>query len=150
MINITVRPLFSIYRGMNKVRVPAIVIVAGGAINVLVTILLIKYAGLGLYGAALASVFCLTSKNLLFTPIYTAVLLGQVKSTFFRYMLPGVLMAALVALTGLGLSHLYDLSSIPHLCAAALSLSLAFFLICYGVAMNKEDRSFLLSLVPKR
>jgi len=150
VVNVTVRPMFSIYRGMNKVKVPAIVILAGGVANVIMSVLLIKYTGLGLYGAALASVFCLTSKNLFFTPIYTAVQLGSAKFIFFRDMIPGVLMAALVSLVGLGLSRMYDLSSIPHLFAVTLMLSLVYVLVSYQIALNKEDRSFLLSLFSLR
>lgn len=150
IVNIIVRPMFSIYRGMNKVKVPAIVIVTGGAINVILTILLIKYTTMGLYGAALASMLCLTSKNLFFTPIYTAALLGQAKSIFFKDMIPGILMTALVSLVGLGLSRMYELSSIPRLSATALPLSIVYLLICYGVAISKEDRKFLLSLVYRR
>ncbi len=150
IVNTTVRPMFSIYKGMNKVKVPAIVIVIGGVINVILTILLIKYTTMGLYGAALASMLCLTSKNLFFTPIYTATLLDQPKSIFFKDIILGILMAALVSLVGLGLSKMYDLSSIPRLCAAALPLSVVYLLICYSVAISKEERDFLLSLVYKR
>lgn len=150
IVNVTVRPLFSIYRGLNKVKVPAIVILSGGVANVIVSVLLIKYTNLGLYGAALALVFCLTSKNLFFTPIYTAMLLGRAKSTFFKDMVPALLMATLVSLAGLTLSRMYDLSSILRLCAGALFLSILYLLIGYMAAMNKEDRTFLLSLVRRR
>jgi membrane protein EpsK len=150
IVNITVRPLFSIYRGLNKVKVPAIVILVGGAMNAIVSLLLIKYTNLGLYGAALALLFCLTSKNLFFTPIYTAMLLGQAKFTFFKDMVPALLMATLVSLAGLALSRMYDLSSVLRLCAGVLLLSVPYVLIGYRAAMNKEDRSFLLSLVCRR
>ena len=150
IVNVTVRPLFSIYRGLNKVKVPAIVILSGGVANVIVSVLLIKYTNLGLYGAALALVFCLTSKNLFFTPIYTAMLLGRAKSTFFKDMVPALLMAGLVSLAGLSLSRLYDLSSVLRLCAGVLFLSVPYLLIGYMAAMNKEDRTFLLSLVRRR
>lgn len=150
IINITVRPLFSIYRGMNKVKVPAIVILAGGITNVLLSILLVKYTGLGLYGVALASVFCLTSKNLLFTPIYVAHQLGQSKHAFFEGMVPATVMAILLSLAGLGLSRIYDLSSLARLCIAAVPLVIVYLLICYWAAINKEDRRFLLSVLRRR
>lgn len=150
ILNITVRPLFSIYRGLSKVKVPAIVILIGGLLNVIVSVVLIKYTNLGLYGAALAPVFCLTSKNLIFTPIYTAMLLGRAKSIFFKDMIPGLLMTGFVSLAGLGLSRLYDLSSILRLCIGALFVSVPCLLTGYMAALNKEDRTFLLSLVRRR
>jgi len=150
IVNITVRPLFSVYRGLNKVKVPAIVILVGGAMNAIVSVLLIKYTNLGLYGAALASLFCLTGKNLFFTPIYTAMLLGQAKFTFFKDMVPALLMATLVSLAGWGLSQMYDLSSFLRLCVSVLLLGIPYLLISYMAAMNKEDRTFLLSLVCRR
>jgi O-antigen/teichoic acid export membrane protein len=150
IVDITVRPLFSIYRGLNKVKLPAIVVLGGGALNVIVSAVLIKYTNLGLYGVALALLLCLTSKNLLFTPIYTAVLLGRPKSTFFKDMVPGVLMAASLALLGLGLSRMCDLSSFVRLGAASVLLSIPFLLIGYRVFLNSEERKFLISLLLRR
>jgi membrane protein EpsK len=150
VVNITVRPLFSIYRGMNKVEVPALVILSGGIVNVIMSVFLIKYLNLGLYGAALASVLCLTTKNLFFTTIYTATVLGRAKSTFFREIVPGVVIVALLSLAGWGLSRMYDLSTLPRLCGAALPLGIVYLLICYAVALNRGDRRFLLSVVRRR
>jgi membrane protein EpsK len=147
IVNVTVRPLFSIYRGLSRVKVPAIVILVGGVANVIMSVVLIKYTNLGLYGAALAPLFCLTSKNLFFTPIYAAMLLGRAKSTFFREMVPGVVIATLLSLAGWGLSRMYDLSTLSRLSVAAFALGIVYLSICYGVALNKEDRRFLLSVV---
>jgi membrane protein EpsK len=150
IVNVTFKPLFSIYRGLRKVKVPAIVILVGGVANVIVSVVLIKYTNLGLYGAALAALFCLTSKNLFFTPIYTAMILGRAKSIFLKDMIPGIIIATLLSLAGLGLSRMYDLSTLPRLCAAALPLGVVYLLICYGAAMNEEDRRFVLSVIRRR
>jgi O-antigen/teichoic acid export membrane protein len=149
IVNVTVRPMFSVYRGLNKVKVPAIVILVGGVLNVIVSVALLKYTNLGLYGVGLSLVFCLTGKNLFFTPIYTAILLGRPKSTFFKDITLSVLMVAILLLLGLGLSRMYDLSSVFSLGAASILLSIVYLLICW-IALNKEDKDFLFSLVGRR
>jgi len=146
LINVAVRPQFAVYRGMNKVKVPAIVVLIGGALNVLLSMLLIKYTRLGLYGVALAMGFCLTGKNMFFTPIYVAMVLGRSKFLLFRDFVFPVVMGTSLGLAGFGLSQLYELSSTFSLGTAAILLSIVYLLVCW-IAMNKKDKKFLLSLV---
>jgi len=147
LVSITIVPMFSIYRGLDKVKVPAIVTIIGGIINVLLSILLIRYTALGIYSIALSLSLCLTVKNLLFTPIYAAIITAQPKAAFIREIFPGLGMAALVSLVALALSRMYDLASIPRLLTTAVLMVVVYVPLCYGVLMNREDRALLRSLI---
>jgi membrane protein EpsK len=147
LVNIAIMPMFSIYRGLDKVKVPAIVTLAGGIVNVILSILLVRYTSLGIYGVALALLLCLITKNLFFTPIYAAIITGQPKVIFLREIIPGLLMASLISLLALALSKKYELASIPCLLAIGAVMSAAYAPLCYYIVISKEDRVLLRSLI---
>lgn len=147
LVTVAVRPMVSIHRGLNKVKAPALVTLTFGIINVLLSITLIHYTDLGIYGVAMALLFCFAGKNLFFTPIYTAVITGQPKTIFVREIIPGFIMAALISFATLALSRMYDLASIPKLSAISVIAAMIYVPLCYGIIMNKEDRALLWSLV---
>ncbi|MBA7585742.1 putative membrane protein EpsK [subsurface metagenome] len=147
LVNITIRPMFAIYRGLNKVKVPAIVTIIGGIINVLLSILLIRYTALGIYSIALSLSLCLTVKNLFFTPIYAAIITAQPKAAFIREIFPGLGMAALVSLVALALSRMYDLASIPRLLTTGVLMVVVYAPLCYGVILDKQERVLLKSMI---
>ena len=149
IITFVIRPVFAVNQGLNKVKVPSIVTVIGGLTNLAVSILLVRYTNLGLYGVALATAVCLTGKNLLFTPIYGAIILGSSKKTFFSGIMISLLLFGTVSLTGLTMSRIYDLATIPRLAGSSLLISFVYSLVCYWLVLNKEDRVFLWSLVRK-
>jgi O-antigen/teichoic acid export membrane protein len=149
VVNIAVQPMFAVNRGMNKVKMPAIATIIGGMTNLVLSIILVRYTRLGIYGVAVATIICLTGKNLIFTPIYGAVITNQVKTKFFSCFVPGLVMLALIALGTLGFSRIYDLATIPRLFCTGAVTCIVGALVSYSIVMNKSDRSFVLSLIPK-
>ncbi len=149
MISIVIRPMFAVNRAFNKVKLPAIATIIGGCANLVGSILLVRYTGLGIYGVAVATIICLTGKNLFFTPIYGAVITNQVKTKFFNSFVHGLLVFALIALGTLGFSRIYDLATIPRLVCTVVVTCVVYVVVCYSLVMNKSDRSFVLSLISK-
>jgi membrane protein EpsK len=143
IVTMAVIPMISISKGMNKVKMPAIVTITGGVTSVVLSIILVLFTNLGIYGVAMASMLCLVAMNVLFVPIYCAMISGAPKSTFYKEMLPGVVLAAGVALLGLMMSGMYNLASVPRLLGSGAILSGIFAVGCYGLAMNRDDRRFL-------
>jgi len=147
IVNIVVRPMFPIPTGMNKVRLPAIVTLAGGVANLFVSILLVKYTSLGIYGVALATVFCLTSKNMIFTPIYTARIIKKPSTAFFKQLVTGIALAATLSLGAWLLSNIYDLATIPRLVATCALIAVVYCLLCYYLILNKDEKEFVRSII---
>ena len=71
-VNLSVMPLFSINVAYNKIRVPGIVTLLMGGMNISLAFLLPLLAGMGFYGVAAAGAIVLTLKNAVFTPWYAA------------------------------------------------------------------------------
>jgi len=147
IVNLVVRPMFPISTGMNKVRLPAIVTLAGGVANLFVSILLVKYTDLGIYGVALATVFCLTSKNMIFTPIYTALIIKKPSTAFFKQLVTGIALAAILSLGAWFLSNIYDLATIPRLVATCALMAVVYCLLCYYLILNKDEKEFVRSII---
>lgn len=149
IITLVTQPIFAVTQGMNKVKVPSIVTVIGGVTNLILSIVFVRYTNLGLYGVALATASCLAGKNLFFTPIYGAIILGQRKTTFYRWIILGLLLAAVLSVAGLVMSGIYDLATVPRLVGVGLLMSIVYLPVCYWIIMNKDDRSFLWTLFRK-
>lgn len=147
IINTVAKPMFGVMHGMKIVRLPAIATFVGGVMNISLSILLVKYTGLGIYGVALATVFCLLTKNLFLTPVYTAVVLGKRFTFFFKVLALGAALAAGVSLTGLVLSKMADLATLPRLMATGVVISVLYCLVCYLFVLDKEDKRFFKSLI---
>lgn len=84
VINVGLMPLFSIQIAMNKVKLPALVTLFTGLINLLISIFVTKYLNFGLYGVAIVGAVILTAKNAFFTPFYVARILNQPHDLFFK------------------------------------------------------------------
>ena len=70
-VNLAVRPLFPIQTALNKVRIPGLVTLLLGILNLGLAIWWVEWDQLGM-GVALAGAVVLTLKNTVFTPIYGA------------------------------------------------------------------------------
>ncbi|MBO6497712.1 MAG: oligosaccharide flippase family protein, partial [Roseivirga sp.] len=82
-VNLAVLPLFSINKAHNAVKIPGIVTVLAGTINVVLAYYALKI-GLGLEGVVYASAIMLTLKNVLFTPLYTmSIIQMKINSVYF-------------------------------------------------------------------
>ena len=147
VINVGCMPLFNIQLALNKVRVPALVTLLMGALNLVLSIVFIRYLNLGVYAVALSGAVVLTSKNALFTPIYAARILQVKWYTFLRSYSSGiVLLAALVMLN-------YAF----YKCVAPASLiNLVIFSITVGIVglgsmwflLPAGDRQRIISMLP--
>lgn len=82
--NVGIIPLFNIQVAMNRVRIPALVTLVMGALNVLLAIIVVRFADWGMNGVAISGAVVLTAKNALWTPLYAAKILNVRWDTFMR------------------------------------------------------------------
>jgi len=150
LITISIRPMFSIFRGLDKVKLPALITLLGGVINVSLSIALVVYTDLGLFGIGLSLLICVVSKNLLFSPIYAAKITDQSGTIFIKELIPGLIMAAMVSIITFWLSSLYNLATIPRLLVVTVIAFILHFACCYLMFLNKDDKRLLLSLIDKK
>lgn len=90
VINLAVYPLFAVNIAFNKIKIPSIVTLVLGVVNLMLAILLVTKTELGLYAIVLAGGIVLTIKNTIFLPVYTTYILDLPRFTFMRYHFLGI------------------------------------------------------------
>lgn len=150
VVTSSIRPVVSIFRGLNKVKVPAIVTLGIGLANIILSILLIRYTELGIYGIGWSLLICFAGRNLIFTPVYAAKVINQPGATFVMEVIPGLLMMVILSLCGLGLSWKYDLASVGGLLIAIAVIFSVYSFLCFLIFLSKNDKLFLKSLILNR
>lgn len=147
VINLSILPLFNINVCYNKIRLPGVVTLVMGALNLFLAIKLASVGNLGFYGVALAGGIVLSLKNAIFTPWYAAKIQGISPRRYFTAILPGFLFSTALVATAFTVDTLLKISS----WATLLGIGLSLFSICIALiwffALKQSERSLLRSLL---
>lgn len=146
-INLAILPLLHILLAANKVRIPGIVSCLIGLLNLALAILLAGPVGWGLYGVAAAGAIALTSKNLIFAPIYAARILGLKWSTYFYAIIP--VAGATLGLAALGWTvvSLFPVCSWLGLIIVSLILGVIVSAFIFVVLLEHTERFHVVSML---
>lgn len=140
VINLPVRPLFTINISYNKVRIPGIVTFFTGVANLLLALLIPEITGWGYYGVAVAGAISLTFKNALFTPWYATKILGIPKTTFISSLFPGAIAMLMTA----GASHLMmeylHISGFVSLVITGIFLTSIYLAVAWAFGLNQKEK----------
>lgn len=146
-LNLGYLPLHSICMATNRVKVPAILQVVLGVVNLFLAILFAKSFKMGLYGIAVAGVLVLSLKNIVFNPIYCAYIIKKPYTIFMRELLPLTILAGIVGGIGWGLTHVIDIHSWMQLIICGGVVALFYSLMIWVIVLSVEEREFFLNLV---
>jgi membrane protein EpsK len=147
--NLGYLPLSNINIATNHVRIPGIVQVVAGLLNLALGLILVLVFGWGMYGVAAAGAIVLTLRNVIFTPLYTAHVLEQPPTIFLREVLP---ITALTVALGAGcwlLAHNISLFSWPRLIAAGIGVAIVYAGVVYLI-LGRDDRQAAIRLIARR
>lgn len=147
-VNLSVTPLFSVQVSMNKVKVPALVTFLLGIVNVLSLIYLSKLWGP--LGIAVGGGMVLTAKNLLFTPIYTARILGLKWWNYYAKMIPNVISMLLTAGFTYWVGTFFNITSMIHILIMGAGISVVYLVTTYFLGLNKDEKKVVLDLFQKK
>lgn len=145
-INTMIMPMFAIFRGKNKVRLPAIATIIGGGSNLILSSILVN-TKLGIYGVAIATAICLLARNFIFIPIYITKIIQLRKAFLYNPILKSILFFILFSSISLLASNYYNLATYPKLILTSAIVSLAYVPLAIFLLLNKEDRFFLIQLI---
>lgn len=101
------KPLYYIYTLTVKQKVPCVVTIVTGVMNVVGMFLLIRYTNLGIDAVVWTTVVLVGFINFVSNPLYMAHVLHQPLSTFYPQILRNVLSCAIITVLFTGLSRLY-------------------------------------------
>ncbi len=148
-VNLAVMPMFAVSLAANKVRLPGVITLILGVLNLPLAYSLCAYTELGMVGVALAGIIVLTLKNALFTPMYAAHNIGKPWYTFVKSLAPIIPMTAILAFAAWSTSHYFTLNSWSRLIGAGAALSAAYCLLIFTIALNLHDRQAVAALLKR-
>lgn len=146
-LNLSFLPLHNVATATNDVRLPGLLQAALGIANLLLCWLLAGPFGLGLYGVAAAGAVVIGFKNLVFTPIFSARILGRGPGTFYRQAAPVLGANAAVFLVSLALARICPISSWWQLAGIAAAVSAAYGAAAWLFLIGKDERRSILESV---
>ncbi|MDB6065955.1 MAG: hypothetical protein JWR26_2163 [Pedosphaera sp.] len=145
-INLSMYPLYAVPLAANRVKMPGLVTLAVGAINLILALLLAGAFGWGLYGLAAAGAISLTLRHLVFTPLYGALILRQPCMTFYRRVVPIIL----ATLATIGLCRLilrgWNIANWVDLGTAAMAVAMLFAAMTCCL-LTQEERLTLKGMI---
>jgi membrane protein EpsK len=148
-VNLAVLPLFSIDLAVNKVRIPAMVTLALGAVNLGLALVLAGPAGLGMYGVALAGGIVLTGKNLIFTSFYTAHNIRRSALGFLQKIAVSAVATFGVAVWAHYAGRAVGITSWARLVGFAALTGCLFAATAYSLLLNSSERRLLTEMVQR-
>lgn len=147
IIRVTEACSYSIAQAKLKYRIPAVIDVAVGFINVAMIVVLVYVFDFDIYGAAFASavsyVLCYITIML-----YCAYIINGPVFSFVRSALPGYLSLGILSVVGLIVANIIPVDSLPVMIVTAGLLSIIYLTIIWKIVMNKNDRENVLLCVP--
>ena len=147
--NLSVGPLNTISLSYNKVKIPGILAMLTGFINIILGVVLLLYTDLNYYAIAIAGLVSLTIKNAVFTPLYNALIMKLPLSYFYKPMVPSII----IMIFTLSLSFFLP-SDYLKIGGSYLKLLLygilAFILISsviFNLFLDRKERNLLLATI---
>ena len=141
--NLIIGPYFSAFVSMNKIKVPAIFSILAGILNLILSIIFVKK--FGMIGIPVANLISMTLYYSIFSPIYSAKVLGFKASRFISLTLQILFITVFVAASSYGLSVLIPIESLIAFLVVCSIISAAYLLIAFFLFFKPEDRKMLLS-----
>ncbi|GAA5510427.1 hypothetical protein [Novipirellula caenicola] len=142
-INLGVLPLFAVSLAADKIKIPGLLTIGFGIMNVLLGVILVTQTTLGIYGVAISGVAVLTLKNVIFTPMWAAHNIDRPLRTFLLPLL-GLLLAttALAGVTWVACQAML-IDTWFRILSVASCLSVLYSAAVYFLVMDAEDRKFV-------
>jgi membrane protein EpsK len=141
-LNLSMYPLYAVPLAANRVKVPGLVTLGVGVLNLALALFLARVLGWGLYGIAAAGAISLTIRHQLFTPLYCAAILRRPCTAFYRRVAP--ILGATLATMGLCRLILWGwgISNWAELATAAMAVCLLFAAAAFWL-LTAEERAAL-------
>jgi membrane protein EpsK len=148
-VNMSVQPLFAVNVAHNRVKIPGIVTILLGVTNLILAIAIPLATGWGYYGVAVAWVFILTFRHLLFVPWYAARILNVPMTTYIKPIVPGALSVLLIGGAATGIAATISLDSPIALAVAGTGIMLLYSAVTLVFGLTSFEKQLFGSYLPR-
>ncbi len=146
---VSTRPLVLSYSAYNKLRIPAMVTIIAGILNLILALTLPYVYDLGMYGIALAFILAMWLRNVIFIPWYAAKVQGVTPAAFYKPTVPGTLAYFALVIIGYPLVSILAIpASIVDVALVSAVISLVYLTIVIRVILTERERDLIRSILP--
>jgi O-antigen/teichoic acid export membrane protein len=149
-VNMSVKPLFPVNVAHNRVKVPGLMTVLFGTVNLVLAIVIPLVTGWGYYGVAVAGVIILTLRHTLFVPWYTARVLNIRMTAYLKSLVPGALATLFIAGAAAGITIMVPLPSLFILVFAGTVIALGYGVVVLALGFTPFEKQLFDSYLPQR
>jgi O-antigen/teichoic acid export membrane protein len=146
VVNLSVLPLFPVNVAFNNVRKPGLTTFFLGLANFVLAFLIPLVTGWGIYGVAIAGVFVLTLRNIIFTPWFASSVLNIKIFEYYKSLIPGILCMAAIALVGYGICLFMNIDSWLRLIFCASVISMLYLSIFWRILLTRDEKKIFYEL----
>jgi membrane protein EpsK len=140
-------PLHNISNALIKVRVPGIVQLLAGVLNLMLAVGLASVPALGYYGVAAAGVIVFSLRNILFTPLYASHILKISRLAFLREGILVFLLSVLVMFACWELQAFVVIEGYLGLFLVFFLVSISYLGLAFLFCLNREERRRVLEIL---
>jgi len=150
ILNLSTQPLSAVNAAYNKAKIPGVVTLFLGILNILLAMYLSIYTSLGYYGIAISGAIFLTIKNSLFVPWYACKLMGITLKTLAKPMLQGPVLIIPVLIVASMLNHYFVLSTFIHIILVCVIISILYMIGIWYYALTVSEKGMINSVLSSR
>jgi membrane protein EpsK len=146
--HISVNQLFNVQQATNKVKIPAIVTIIFGGMNLLLAIYLTASLHLGILGIVLSGTTINSIRTIIFVPLYTAFITDQPKFVYYKGVVAPVVTSCMTCFIGLAIQNYIRINSLISIALSAFILSIFYGLVTLILLAPNEREMLLGRIIP--
>ena len=131
---------------VNKLKIPLIVTILSGVLNIILSILLVKFTSYGIFAIIAATIITVFFKTVLFNSFYTAHLLNMKLFKILQTYLPSFIFITIYTSMCFLLIDSLDTHSLYIMSSSLLAIMLSYFLFAYYIIFTKKEKVHVLHL----
>ena len=143
----SINPIFGIFSVTNKLKVPSLVLLGAGLIQVVVILGLLKTTSLGVWAIIIVSAIQGGLRNSIFSPIYGANCLGKKWYIFYPTMFRAIAGVLVVIVLSFALRQVYIANSWLSFFVSGAIISICSLVINSFVMLKGSERAYLFSKI---
>jgi membrane protein EpsK len=134
---------FTYFNMRNKLKIPAIMTFITGVLNIIFSIIIVKYTDLGIYGVALGTTISIIFKTIFFNVIYTSRLLSITPFLIWKSVLRGLFWPIFLVLVILFFYNSNNIDSVFNLSIEVVLLIILYIVGAFLIPFSKRDLSLV-------
>lgn len=150
VFGVYINPLYGITSITTRLRLPVIVTLIIGILNVIGSIFLCVHTGLGVYAIQIVSTILLVGRAVIFMPLYTAHIMNMKWNTFYGPLIRGSFSSIIIALVFVYIERMVNISNWITLFVVALICGILGYVINYFIVLNSDEKVMVKNLVWKK